>query len=271
MSDYLITREGKELGSYSITQIQEGLKTGTFKDTDWGWREGMEGWLGLSEIAGSSAAAALNLPKPTSTKGISSPLSAPVKKLAAAKNPEGLNPYAAPAAGGDLADLSGGVHPLVLAELRGTRPWVRFLSVLMWIVVAFMILAIIGQIMFGTVMMQMAGVKEVGAAYTVMVTVIYGFATLLVLYPTLKLSKYASGITRLVQSRSSTDLAAALAEQRRFWKFHGIITLIYLSLVVLAIVLALLFAPRNLQLPAKKSVSSAPALELRMEGRHGKA
>ena len=71
-----------------------------------------------------------------------------------------------------------------------------------------------------------------------------GITAVLIVYPTLKLSKYAANISRLVESHSFADLNDALAEQRRFWKFYGIIALIYIILVALG-VLSSLLGPGN--------------------------
>ena len=61
----------------------------------------------------------------------------------------------------------------------------------------------------------------------------YGFVAILIFYPTLKLSKYASKIARLGNSRSFSDLAAALDEQRRFWKFTAIFMIIHVTMALL--------------------------------------
>ncbi|HEY1050343.1 MAG TPA: hypothetical protein VGE39_11330, partial [Prosthecobacter sp.] len=63
--------------------------------------------------------------------------------------------------------------------------------------------------------------------------------TLLILYPTMKLSKYAACIRRLKETHSVADLDAALTEQRRFWKFYGILMLLYLCLLLIGIVAAI--------------------------------
>lgn len=271
MSDYLITREGQELGSYSISQIQDGLKTGHFKSTDWGWQEGMENWKALTEIAGPAPAGSPGLPKPAPSKTISSPLSAPVKRPVEVRSPDGVNPYSAPVASIDITGFSGAVPPSVVAELKGTKPWVRLISVFMWLGVLLMVAFVVINIMFGAAIAQASGAGALGSAYVIGTTIGYGLATLLLLYPTLKLTKYASNISSFTQTRSFVDLALALAEQRRFWKFYGIIILIQICIMVLGIAAMVVFMPKNLKLPAKGSVSSAPALELRVEGRHGKA
>ena len=239
MSAYLVNRNGQELGSFDVSQIQAGLKSGSLQATDWGWREGMASWQGLAEIAATtpapqpsgSAPQAKAIAAPT----ISNPVSAPVRQPVALNKPDGINPYAAPTA--NTQPSGGGVIPPdVINELTGTKPWVRFISVLMWIGCAAFLLIIVFNLFFGAAIAK-AGGAQAGAAYMIGTTIGYGLMALLVIYPTLKLSKYASNIGRLADSRSFTDMAAALREQRRFWKFYGILMIIYLSFVALFFIL----------------------------------
>jgi hypothetical protein len=58
-------------------------------------------------------------------------------------------------------------------------------------------------------------------------------ATILILYPAVNLSNYAATIDRLAQSQSPADLAVALTEQRRFWRFCGIVLLLHVCLALL--------------------------------------
>lgn len=261
MSEYLITREGQEVGTYNLSQIQDGLKSGHLKSTDWGWQEGMENWKALSEIANPSPFGAGGLPKPSNA--ISSPLSAPVKRTDI-RAPDGTNPYATPVANIDITGAGGSVPPLVVLELKGTRFWVRLISIFMWLGVLVMVGFVAINIMFSGAIAQASGTASLGSAYVIGTTVGYGLMTLLLLYPTLRLTKYASSITSLVRSRSYIDLTQALSEQRRFWKFYGVIALIYLTFVILAVGTAVVFMPKNFKLPTGGS-GSAPSSQQSMD------
>jgi hypothetical protein len=111
----------------------------------------------------------------------------------------------------------------------------------MWIGFAFVMLHCISLFVFGAVGLNslLPGQKGLGVSMFIGIAAVYGLFILLIIYPTLKLTKYASNIARLAESKSFTDLAAALAEQRRFWKFHGIIVAIYVIIFSLIILLAL--------------------------------
>ena len=257
MSAYLVNRDGQELGSFEVSELQDGLKTGFFRATDLGWRDGMANWQPLPEIAGPGTA----LPKPNLAP--LSPLSAPVKKVV------NLNPYAAPSASSNnQSSAIGAVPSAIISELTGTKKWVRLISVVTWIGLAFVMLHAISLFIFGAVGLSslLPGQKELGLSLFIGIAAIYGLFILLIIYPTLKLTKYASNISRLAESKSFTDLAAALAEQRRFWKFHGIIVAIYLIIFTLLILLALAGAGMSTMTPKAKKAAHSPAgrLELRV-------
>jgi GYF domain 2 len=46
--NYQISRDGKIIGSYSYSQITNGLISGTFKETDYFWKTGMSEWKRLA-------------------------------------------------------------------------------------------------------------------------------------------------------------------------------------------------------------------------------
>jgi hypothetical protein len=241
MSAYKICREGQELGSFNAAQIQEGLQTGYFQSTDWGWCEGMTDWKALPELTGTSTQPLAAASSASKAKVISSPSSIGRTKPQGTPS-SSINPYAAPAAKSHegTAAATGAVPYPVVAELTGTKPWVRLISVLMWIACVLVILAVLGNVMigvFGASALTKSGNGGAGVGILIGMAVFYGVTAMLVIYPTLKLSNYASNISRLAQTQSFTDLTAALAEQRRFWKFYGILTVIYLSLILLFVVL----------------------------------
>lgn len=211
MMSYLVTREGRELGTYKTSKIEKGLKTGFFRLSDLGWHEA-SGWQGLFEIVGSAEAAA-------------SPSGASLMQSAGLRLSDHPHPASTRAAS------CGVVAPAVLAALSGTRPWVRFISAVAGIGCAFIIAAVF--------VLSAEAVRASGHDFFRKDTRLVPLATLgvlsvfLALYPALKLTQYATHIARLAKSRSAADLVAALTEQRRFWKFHGILLAVSLSLLVL--------------------------------------
>jgi hypothetical protein len=147
------------------------------------------------------------------------------------------NPYATPASSLYGATSGGGsdaVAPGTIAQLAGTKPWVRFMSVLMWLLSGLLVL-----MSFSLAFVIAIGTFKTGpdAAFVnglmIGTAVYYGVIAFIVIYPAFKLWKYASRTAQLMTSHSVTDLDAALHEQRRYWKFHGIMAIIAIGLAVI--------------------------------------
>lgn len=162
------------------------------------------------------------------------------------------NPYSTPAAS-LYSSGSGGsteaVGPGTIAALAGTKPWVRFMSVLMWLASGFFILmsclysvlaassgamfkdnpAFKGNPVFASNPAFLMGTFISAAVY-------FGVFALLVIYPAMKLWKYANRIGSLTASHAVADLESALNEQRRYWKFQGIMVIIGLCFALIGFI-----------------------------------
>jgi Family of unknown function (DUF5362) len=150
------------------------------------------------------------------------------------------NPYASPAASyGSPAgeayrtDDRAEVSELSLEMLRQTKPWVTFLSIMSFIGSAFMLLGGVSMIALGALAPSGRGASPFPAAA---LGAIYIPMALLYIYPALKLWGFSSAIGRLVASRSVSDLEAALGQQKSFWKFAGIVTIVMIALYGLFLV-----------------------------------
>jgi len=124
-----------------------------------------------------------------------------------------------------------------LEMLRQTRPWARFIAVLIFIGAAFML---IGGIVF-TVGVMTAGPGFRGgppAFFGVICVVLAG----LYIMPAIYLKRYASRITDLINLNRADMLEAALEAQKSFWKFVGIVAAITIALYIVGILVAVLFA-----------------------------
>ena len=233
MSAYLVNRAGQELGSFTLTQIKAGLAKGELQGTDWGWQDGMADWKPLSTLVGSTLA----------------PLPAASAPMVREPNPPTINPYASPA--GRVAQplgsspLTGGYVPAeTVDELARTKPWVRLISVLMTIgcvlVLGSLLVNVLSLATLSSKFGSSLGGAEIGLIFGALVFM--GITAVLIVYPTVKLSKYATNIGRLVESKNFLDLTAALREQRRFWRFYGILAVLYLCLIGCVVLLVLLGA-----------------------------
>ncbi len=127
----------------------------------------------------------------------------------------------------------------MLEALQATRPWVKFLAILGFVVMAFMIIA--GLFMF--VGFSFVPVRPglppflgpiLGIVYLVMAIFFY-------LIPCLYLLRYGNAITRIPAS-GQTALEDALKQQKSFWKYMGIFAIIVIAVYVLVIVGGIAFA-----------------------------
>ncbi len=145
------------------------------------------------------------------------------------------NPYSSPSAnlfGSSSQTMAEAVPAEAITQLQGTKPWVRFMSVLMWIGLAFMLLAAGGMAILA--MMGGEATKAAGLNAPMMagLAVGYGLFAFLYIYPAVKMWQYASSISRLMASRSAEDLVKALGHQRAFWKFVGILMILIILLYI---------------------------------------
>ena len=62
MATIHVARAGANLGSFSLDEIREGLRTGRFLPTDLAWQTGMTDWRPLSEVVAAEPAAATAAP-----------------------------------------------------------------------------------------------------------------------------------------------------------------------------------------------------------------
>ncbi len=158
------------------------------------------------------------------------------------------NPYSAPVSNpyGVGAGSADSVSPSTISVLAGTKPWVRFLSVMFWIGVALMLLLAAGMGVMGAIggpfqeAMDKSG--AFGGAPIIYIAILYGLMALLYVYPAIKLWAYGSRIGALSTTMTVADLDAALTEQRRFWKYVGILCITMICAYIVVIVGAVAFA-----------------------------
>ena len=143
--------------------------------------------------------------------------------------------------GGFGAGQFAGGPPLTVADttvalLSQTRPWVRFLSIMAFIGSGFLLLGGVAMMGLSAVIPSMGFLQ--GAAIGVM----YVLMAALYIYPALLLNRYAGAIGALVVTRSAASLDAALDQQKRFWRFVGIMTIGMACVYALALVGLVIFA-----------------------------
>jgi hypothetical protein len=120
------------------------------------------------------------------------------------------------------------VSEQAIEMLRQTRPWVMLIGVLCFIGSAFMLLGGLAVIAMGALASATAK-----SAAPMALGLVYIPLSGLYIYPGLKLTKFGGAIGRLLQSRAIPDLDAALEQQKSFWKFAGITTIVMIVLYIL--------------------------------------
>ena len=148
------------------------------------------------------------------------------------------NQYAPPQSdvvGGNRANAAG-ITSTMIEAMRGTKPWVLLIGIVLLISAAFMLLGTVGIFVASAVGMAQMGPQAgvmlgVGAMYAVMGIIYIMMAVYLI--------KYSSAIGRLLQSASVDDMEEALHSQRKFWKMAGVITAVMLIVMVLGFVAAI--------------------------------
>jgi Family of unknown function (DUF5362) len=133
----------------------------------------------------------------------------------------------------------------VLQQLAGTKPWVRFMAVLMFVGAGFMLLGALFILLAGGAIMASGKTGGVGAGMSAGVmsglAILYAAAALIYIYPALKLWGYANQIASLLVSGSTIDLEGALNQQRAFWKFLGIMVITVFVLYIVAFIVLIIF------------------------------
>lgn len=137
------------------------------------------------------------------------------------QNPYATNPYAAnPFADGEplAAGADPSQHPLMqelIVLLSQTRPWVRLFGILTAIGAVLMVIG--GGVMIGA---GDPGMAVVGAVYMAMAG--------LYIYPAMCLSRYASRIKTTELTGEMASVVDAIREQKKFWRFSGIVATVIL-------------------------------------------
>jgi hypothetical protein len=147
------------------------------------------------------------------------------------------NPYAPPTpidAPHAYGGYAGDVPPTVVEHLRVTRPWVLFLGIVGFIVAGF---AVIGGLSLMALSGEGASQAFAGSPIGGM-GLGFGYVVFAIVYifPSLFLYRFGSAIGRLVAGGGLPALEEALGQQKSFWRFMGIFTIVAMVLYFVAVV-----------------------------------
>ncbi len=130
----------------------------------------------------------------------------------------------------------------VIQQLAGTKPWVRFMAVLMFVGAGFMLLGALVMLVAGGAIAASGKAPGFSTGMIAGIAVLYGLFSLIYIYPALKLWKFADRIASLMVSGDVLDLEAALDQQRAFWKFLGIMVIVVFVLYIVAVIAVVIFS-----------------------------
>lgn len=125
----------------------------------------------------------------------------------------------------------------MLEALKATKPWVRFLGILGYIASAFILLA--GIAVIGIGLLQGGGGSGGGLLFAGL-GVVYLLMGVLYIFPARFLNGYASAIEEALGARyKSAAVERALRQQKSFWRFVGILTVVMLVLYIPGVLAAI--------------------------------
>lgn len=230
-TQWFYVQNGQRIGPVALEQVKAVLASGNLPQDALVWNQGLSGWVPAHTLPELAPAPAPVYAPPPQAFPAPAPFAAPAPQPGV---PQPV-PYAAPAAPLYASqagpDTGGPVPPMAIQLLKQTRPWVRFMGILGFVQLALMVLGALG-------MMAMSATSRVGALPVLAAGTLYLVMAGVFLPAVLSLNRYASRITDLERSGHHKDLEAALAAQKGFWKYVGILTLISFCLAILGIILA---------------------------------
>ncbi len=140
-----------------------------------------------------------------------------------------------------------GLTSLAHQYLDQTRPWVRFMSVMIFVVAGLMVL--MGIAMLVVSMLGGFAARDTGPAGALGSAIVGGLLALfyfalsaLYVAPGVYLARYATAIKVLRTNRDAAVLEDALKHQKSFWRFVGIMAAIGTALAVIGVILAIVVA-----------------------------
>jgi hypothetical protein len=144
-----------------------------------------------------------------------------------------MSPYESASAysGESQASSEGVVPPGAIRALTLTRPWVLFLSVVMFISCGLMFI-------FAMVFMTAGRAIQAPIAFGGLLGALYLVLAVLNLIQAVLLYRYADAIPEVRATGSARSLECALARQLAYWRFLGVMTLVLICVTVVAFLVA---------------------------------
>ena len=124
----------------------------------------------------------------------------------------------------------------IMSSLRATKPWTRLLSILGFIGTGLTILVGLGLMVGG----NFIPISPQAPPWAFLgLGIFYLLTSVFCLVPSIWLSKYSAAIASFLKRGDSAQLGKAMAYQKSFWKFVGILTLVFIAIAILGILAAI--------------------------------
>lgn len=120
--------------------------------------------------------------------------------------------------------------------LLQTSKWARFLSILGFIFPALMI--VVG-VSFGSLANQFGDMSLIVGGFTSFIGIFFIIIGLITLYPALRLFQFSKQARKAADEEDSQALEMCLKRIRSFFRFYGIIMIIYLAFIAIGILSAI--------------------------------
>lgn len=136
----------------------------------------------------------------------------------------------------ETPSMQPGITPAMIHYLKQTKPWVRFISVMLFI--GTILVFLLGLVMIlGAGLLSSLSRTAFGGAPLGLLGLAYAAMACICFFPSLYLCRYASAIRVALMKDQAGGVEEALKNQRSFWRFMGILLLVFLVLQIIAIVL----------------------------------
>ena len=118
--------------------------------------------------------------------------------------------------------------------VRSAGKWIQFMAILLCISIAFMFLAGIMMMAFSGAGLHL-GYYPMERGFTIMMGIIYLIMAGIYIYPALCLLRAAKAAKEAVEFNNNEQMVEFLRNNKAFWKFCGIFTIVCLGLCILCL------------------------------------
>ncbi len=115
---------------------------------------------------------------------------------------------------------------LAIKNLQGSVPWMKFLSVMGFILTGIMALSSVFMLVFGSSMPTAGGFMLIYGIIYLVLTVIFFFINFY-------LFRYASNVSGFYFTKDSLQLEKAFKMQKIYWTIKGVLLIVYLALIII--------------------------------------